>query len=32
MIEASRLFEANVSMMKTQDQMLGSLISRVLKA
>ncbi len=32
MIEASRLFEANVSMMKTQDQMLSSLISRVLKA
>ncbi|MGD0517960.1 MAG: flagellar basal-body rod protein FlgF [Thermoguttaceae bacterium] len=32
MIEASRLFEANVSMMKTQDQILGSLISRVLKA
>lgn len=32
MIEASRYFEANVSMMKTQDQILGSLISRVLKA
>lgn len=31
MIEASRLFEANVNMMKTQDQMLGALISRVLK-
>ena len=32
MIEASRSFEANVNMMKTQDQILGSLISRVLKA
>ena len=32
MIEASRYFEANVNMMKTQDQILGSLISRVLKA
>ncbi|MGA2799054.1 MAG: flagellar basal-body rod protein FlgF [Thermoguttaceae bacterium] len=32
MIEASRYFEANVNMMKTQDQILSSLISRVLKA
>jgi flagellar basal-body rod protein FlgF len=32
MIEASRLIEANVNMMKTQDQMLAGLISRVLKA
>jgi flagellar basal-body rod protein FlgF len=32
MIEASRYFEANVNMMKSQDQMLGSLINRVLKA
>lgn len=32
MIEASRLVEANINLMKTQDQMLGSLISRVLKA
>jgi flagellar basal-body rod protein FlgF len=32
MIEASRLFEANISMMKTQNQTLGSLIDRVLKA
>jgi flagellar basal-body rod protein FlgF/flagellar basal-body rod protein FlgG len=32
MIEASRYFEANVNMMKTQDQILGSLLSRVLKA
>lgn len=31
MIEASRFFEANVNMMKTQDQMLGALVSRVLK-
>jgi flagellar basal body rod protein FlgG len=31
MIEASRLFEANVSMMKTQDQMLNGLVNRVLK-
>jgi flagellar basal-body rod protein FlgF len=32
MIEASRYFEANVNMMKTQDQMLSSLVNRVLKA
>jgi flagellar basal-body rod protein FlgF len=32
MIEASRFFEANVNMMKTQDQMLSSLVNRVLKA
>jgi flagellar basal-body rod protein FlgF len=31
LIEASRLFEANVNMMKTQDQMIGSLVSRVLR-
>ena len=31
MIEASRYFEANVNMMKTQDQMLSSLVNRVLK-
>jgi len=31
MIEASRMLEANVNMMKTQDQMLGSLVNRVLK-
>jgi flagellar basal-body rod protein FlgF/flagellar basal-body rod protein FlgG len=31
MIEASRLFEANTNMIKTQDQMLGSLISQVLR-
>jgi flagellar basal body rod protein FlgG len=30
MIEASRVFEANINMIKTQDQMLGSLISQVL--
>ena len=32
MLETSRLIEANVNMMKTQDQMLNGLISRVLKA
>jgi flagellar basal-body rod protein FlgF len=32
MIEASRLMEANVNMMKAQDQMLAGLINRVLKA
>ena len=32
MIETSRLVEANVNMMKTQDQMLQGLIARVLKA
>jgi flagellar basal-body rod protein FlgF/flagellar basal-body rod protein FlgG len=31
MIESSRIFEANVNMLKTQDQMLGSLISQVLR-
>ncbi len=31
LIEASRVFEANVNMIKTQDQMLGSLISQVLR-
>ena len=31
MIETSRLFEANVNMMKTQDQMLNQLVSHVLK-
>ena len=31
MIETSRVFEANVNMIKTQDQMLGSLISQVLR-
>jgi flagellar basal-body rod protein FlgF len=32
MIEASRMFEANVNMMKAQDQMIGGLVNRVLKA
>jgi flagellar basal-body rod protein FlgF len=32
MIETSRLFEANVNMMKTQDQMINELVSRMLKA
>jgi flagellar basal-body rod protein FlgF len=31
MIEASRIFEANVNMIKTQDQTLGSLVSQVLR-
>ncbi|MGA2034595.1 MAG: flagellar hook-basal body protein [Thermoguttaceae bacterium] len=31
MIQASRIFEANLSMMKTQNQMLSELISQVLK-
>jgi flagellar basal-body rod protein FlgF len=31
MIEASRVFEANINILKTQDQMLSSLISQVLK-
>ncbi len=31
LIETSRFFEANVNMMKTQDQMLGALVNRVLK-
>ncbi|MCC6510526.1 MAG: hypothetical protein IT423_15600 [Pirellulaceae bacterium] len=30
LIEASRVYEANVRMIQTQDQTLGSLISRVL--
>ena len=32
MLETSRLMEANVNMIKTQDEMLSGLISRVLKA
>jgi flagellar basal-body rod protein FlgF len=32
MIEASRLFEANITLMQTQDRMLGSLVTQVLKA
>lgn len=31
MIEAGRLFEANVNMMKAQDQMLSGLVNRVLR-
>jgi flagellar basal-body rod protein FlgF len=31
MIEASRILEANINMLKTQDQMLGGLVNRVLK-
>lgn len=31
MIEASRALEANLNMMKAQDQMLGNLVARVLK-
>jgi flagellar basal-body rod protein FlgF len=31
LIEASRVFEANVNLIRTQDQMLGSLISQVLR-
>lgn len=31
LIEASRIFEANVNLIRTQDQMLGSLISQVLR-
>jgi flagellar basal-body rod protein FlgF len=31
LIEASRLFEINTNMMKTQDEMLGALVDRVLK-
>jgi flagellar basal-body rod protein FlgF/flagellar basal-body rod protein FlgG len=31
MIEASRIFEANVNMIKTQDQTLGSLVNQVLR-
>ena len=30
--ETTRLFEANVNMMKTQDQMISELVNRVLKA
>ena len=32
MIEASRILEANINMMKRQDQMLGSLVNRVLRS
>ena len=32
MLEASRLFEVNINMIQTQDQMLSGLISHVLKA
>jgi flagellar basal-body rod protein FlgF len=32
MIETSRAFEANVNMVRNQDQILGELVSRVLKA
>lgn len=32
LIEASRALEANINMMKTQDQMLSGLVNRVLKA
>ena len=32
LIEASRAFESNVKMIQNQDQMLGQLINRVLKA
>ena len=31
MIETSRAFECNVNMIRNQDQMIGTLISRVLK-
>jgi len=31
MIEASRMFQANMQLMKTQDQMIGGLVNRVLK-
>jgi flagellar basal-body rod protein FlgF len=31
MIESSRAFEANVNMIRNQDQMIGNLVSRVLK-
>jgi len=31
MIETSRAFEANVNMIRNQDQLLGTLISRVLR-
>jgi flagellar basal-body rod protein FlgF/flagellar basal-body rod protein FlgG len=32
MIEASRAFEANISLIRNQDQMLGGLVSRVLRS
>ena len=32
MLETTRLIEANMNMIKTQDQMLSTLVSRVLKA
>jgi flagellar basal-body rod protein FlgF len=32
MIEASRAFEANVNLIRNQDQMLGSLVTRLLRA
>lgn len=32
MLETSRLVEANINMIQTQDQMLNGLISRILKA
>ena len=31
MVEASRILEANINLMKAQDQMLGGLVNRVLK-
>jgi flagellar basal body rod protein FlgG len=31
LIEASRLFEANINLLRAQDQMLGGLISRMLR-
>jgi flagellar basal body rod protein FlgG len=31
MIEASRAVEANINMMKTQDQMLSQLVNRVMR-
>jgi flagellar basal body rod protein FlgG len=32
LIEASRLAEANINLMKAHDQMLGGLVERLLKA
>jgi len=32
LIEASRAFEANVAMIRHQDEMLGGLVNRVLRA
>jgi flagellar basal-body rod protein FlgF len=32
MIEASRAFEANVNLIRNQDQMLGTMLGRLLKA